>query len=144
MFALTPLIENGQWIVNRPSIVELRSQGNRFDFTNENDPELLRILRRKRVILIQLPSTTVDELGLGRGRNGTGYADSYMILIKAGHQNDAENIYNNFRDITIKIAVTEVYNRLEIASLEQFSRRGSWWIQFEVQAFRKGKVREVS
>lgn len=144
MFTITPLIESGSWTVNKPSIIEIRSQGTRFDYTNADDPELLRVIRHKRVIAIQLPGTTVDELGLGRGRNGTGYSDTYSILIKAGSQQDAENIYNNFRNIIINIPVTEAYNRLEIDTLEQYSRRGCWFISFMVTAYRKGKVRETS
>jgi len=138
-YPFTRILDNADWDpVIKPALREY------FSTDNEEDTRKFMVVmgRLKRIIVVELISRLVEELGLGRGNEGLESNDTYLITIKTGNYQDAMDVFSKMRDIGIKIPPSGEYNRIEFPNPTYTTSRGTWTGTLEITCHRAGKARK--
>lgn len=137
-YVLTKILDNGAWdpYCLKPVLREYISTNVEAD-----DQKIMRFFDRfSRMIVVELASRELDELGLHRALESLKSNDVYNVQIKAQTQKDAMEILTRVRDICINIYVTGEYNRIELGSASYSTARGKFIMNLEITCYRSGKV----
>jgi hypothetical protein len=153
-FPISPIIRELVWDpLTPPYYSELISQGaNKEEIREkrEDDPNFLRLLRFRIVLISQLDLEDPSDLGLGRSYEGLESHDVYQMSLKAPSYAIAKDYYEKFRDLLINYPKLKnnpsfkPYNRFEIEPLTPIRLKARFIYEFKILAFKAGKVRRHS
>jgi len=111
------------------------------DPTAEDRQKLARLLRLKRVVIVQLGSRTAGETGATRQVESENAQDEYSIYIKTGSFSDTNNVYGDVRDNLVEKTDSTVYQRYELDPTSYLPQPGRFDATLKITAHRGGMQR---
>jgi hypothetical protein len=142
LFPITTLITGGNWgNVNQPITKEFKPYSDPED--RGNDWNFDYYLEFKRILIIQEDEKVREDQGFARKHENPQSQEIYGITLKSGSYSDSNNIFDQLRDILVEQPTSGTYSHFEFGRLIPAPQRGKYIYEFQILAFRIGKVRNV-
>jgi len=136
-FTASKLLYNGDWgEVNRPAIKEF------FPVGNEKEDNLTfdLLFDYRRVIVLQLITRSLSDVGFSRRHEGASSADIFAYWVQARTFEKAQEIFDKMRRIYLDIDPTGEYSHFDFDQLQYTAMIDSWRGSGQLRGYRTGKT----